>query len=93
MFLVTFCLSPFASPLLRQGELSRKISENRNFLGQHNISVIRPGSCPVTDMQITSCPSKKEFFKLRISVSSTGVVPEIISEAPFFDPSTSLAIS
>ena len=41
-------------------ELSRNVSENRKFLGR-NISVICPGSCCVTEIQITSCSSKKEF--------------------------------
>ena len=68
-------------------ELSRKVSEDRKFLGQ-NISVICPGSCRVTEIQITSCPSKKEFLTLSIesiSVIWNGVVParKIISEAPF----------
>ena len=48
-------------------ELSRKLSENRKFLGR-NISVICPGSCRVTEIQITSCPSKKEFFTSRFCV-------------------------
>ena len=43
-------------------ELSRKVSEIRKGLGR-NISVICPGSCRVTEIQITSpCPSKNEFF-------------------------------
>ena len=42
-------------------ELSRKVSENRKFPGR-NISVISPGSCRVTEIKITSCPSKTEFF-------------------------------
>ena len=45
------------------------------FLCQ-NISVICPESCRVTEIQITSCPSKKEFFTWNlISVICTGVVP------------------
>ena len=40
-----------------------------------NISVICPGSCPVAEIQITSCPSEKEFSTLSISVICTGVVP------------------
>ena len=42
-------------------ELSRKVSENRKFLGR-NISVICPASCRITEIQMTSCPSKKEFL-------------------------------
>ena len=42
-------------------ELSRKVSENRTFLGR-NISLICAESCRVTEIQITSCPSKKGVF-------------------------------
>ena len=42
-------------------ELSRKVSENQKF-PDRNISVICPGRCRVTEIQITSCPSKKELF-------------------------------
>ena len=57
---------PWAAPTVSylwptRTELSRKVSENRKFLGR-NISVICPGSCRVTEIQITSCPSKKELF-------------------------------
>ena len=55
-------------------ELSRKVSENQKFLGR-SISVICPGSCRVTEIQITSCPSKEGFSTLPISVICTGVVP------------------
>ena len=66
-------------------ELSWKVSENRKFLGR-DISVTCPGSCRVREIQITSCPSKKELLTHPISVICTGVVPArgIISEAPFF---------
>ena len=53
-------------------ELSRKVSENLKFLGR-NTSVICGGSCHVTELEITSCPSKKEFSTLLISVTCTGV--------------------
>ena len=47
-------------------------------------------SCRVTEIRIISCPSKKEFSALPISVICVGVVParKIISEAPFFDSLT-----
>ena len=44
-------------------ELSRRVSETRTFLSP-NISVISGGSCLVTEVQIASFPSKKEFFAL-----------------------------
>ena len=65
--------------------LSRKVSENRKFLGR-NISVICPGSCRVTETQIATCPSKKEFssFPFLSFVPELYRVTELISEAPFF---------
>ena len=38
-----------------------KFRKIQKFPGR-NISVICPGSCRVKEIQITSCPSKKEFF-------------------------------
>ena len=58
----------------RPQRLSRKVSENQKFLGRA-ISVICPGDCRVTEIQITSCPSTKEALTLSISVICTGVVP------------------
>ena len=80
--------SPTFGPPEQSYLISRKVSENLKVLGR-NIFVICPRSCRVaaSEIQITSCPSKKEFFTLPISVICTELchVTEIISEAPFFD--------
>ena len=69
-------------------ELSRQVSENRIFPGR-NISGSCPGqvvSCSITEIQITSCPSKKGLFTSHFCDLYRGLcrVTEIISEAPFF---------
>ena len=57
-----------------QSCLTGSFGKSGKFPGR-NISVICPGSCRVTEIQITSCPSKKEFFTHPISVICPGVVP------------------
>ena len=56
---------------------NRAVTESfgKSEIPGRDIFVICPGSCRVTEIQITSCPSKKEFFTHPISVICTGVVP------------------
>ena len=61
-------------PLAHQNRAVTGRFGKSEFLGR-DISVICPRSCRVTEIQITSCPSKKEFFAYPISVICTGVVP------------------
>ena len=62
------------APVAHQTEPSQKVSENRKFMGR-GISVICAGMCHVTKIQITSCPSKKEFLTLSMSVIYARDVP------------------
>ena len=48
-------------PLAHQNRAVTESFGKSKFLGR-NISVICPGSCGVTEIQITSWPSKKELF-------------------------------